>query len=127
VIDLDDHPFEAPTTPLNDREQIEGNFLHAGGHYLRKLTYMLSADDVTMLNDKRMWLVGYVDYTDAFEVRHRVGFCRSVLKGLEKKNNLTVDRTSVSYNYDREIDENGNEKGQRERQPHRANAGLSGP
>jgi hypothetical protein len=118
VIDLPKHPFNPLTAQFDDDSAISPNFLHAGGHYGEKLSYILSQAERDAKRHERLWLVGFVVYLDVFGRRHRAGFCRR--PGLSKpnelvnkawtKNNLTVDPTCDPYNYDYEIDEQGNRK-----------------
>jgi hypothetical protein len=56
-----------------------------------------------------LYLLGYVEYTDQFKHRHRGGYARRYEQSRLKNNLLFV--TKRGYNYDIEIDEQGNPKG----------------
>ena len=110
---LDENKFTPPVQlPKGGQDFIHGNFLHAGDHYIQKLFYDLTAAENDALGSGRLWLVGYFDYTDAFGVNHRAGYCRRVNRKpmFPTRNNLFIDHVSGPYNYDDEIDEQGNRK-----------------
>lgn len=113
VADLDTAAMRPPDlTAASWREKIPGNYLHAGDRYRRKVYYVLGGDDAALVNTGRMWLVGYVDYIDVFGERHRAGYCRHIKPGLaDNRNNLDVDSTSVSFNYDRVQRKRGQQEG----------------
>lgn len=106
-----------PTLPtliaglVKERGHVPGNFLHAGDSYREKLTLTLSADDIAALNDRELWIVGFVQYSDAFGKRHKAGYCRRVNEHIPAgKNSLFVDKNCEPYNYDIQIDDEGNPK-----------------
>lgn len=47
-----------------------------------------------------LWVLGYVDYVDAFNQRHRAGYARRYAPGAPAQNNLPFE-TQHGYNYDR--------------------------
>ncbi|HYN08035.1 MAG TPA: hypothetical protein VES67_11645 [Vicinamibacterales bacterium] len=110
VRDLPAHSYEPPRDITNDRGHIPGNYLPAQDRYRQKMDFMLTMEEMTAISDSRLWLVGYVDYRDAFKALHRAGFCRRVKHSSDTKNNMFVDITCEPYNYDTEIDEQGNPK-----------------
>jgi hypothetical protein len=89
--------------PHEGRADIDGNYLHASGEYLAKLFFTLTAEDEARIKAKELWLVGLLLYTDIFLVSHELGFCRRVIPMTQGKNNLIVDHSTVSHNYDREV------------------------
>jgi hypothetical protein len=96
---------------------------------------LLNKIDLTTLN---LFVFGYVDYVDKFGARHRSGYARlhdiriddpghwDGGKVPEKRNNLPFV-TKPGYNYDIEIDENGQPKTQGTRKGWRYYTGLSRP
>jgi hypothetical protein len=65
------------------------------------------------LQGRRLWVIGYVDYTDRFSPprRHRSGYARRYNPD-QPDDNLGIEGER-GYNYDIEIDENGQPKEQR--------------
>lgn len=99
---MDETPFTPPVRTPEGRGAIAPAFLDARTRYVRTLTYHLAPDDLRALRDNRLWLVGYVDYVDAFGVRHRAGFCHRVSpEEKEGRNRLLVDAACSPHNQDR--------------------------
>jgi hypothetical protein len=97
---------------VNSAERIMGTFLHPNEKIFRKLTYELHNSELTELAAQHYWLVGYVIYKDhSTKIRYRTDYCRHINNVSKGKNNLEIDDTSLPYNDDYEIDENGNRKG----------------
>ena len=56
-----------------------------------------------------LWLVAYIDYEDRFGGRHRGGWARRIKGHMTTVTwEMWVDETAAPYNYDIEIDEQGN-------------------
>jgi hypothetical protein len=67
-------------------------------------------DIVAMINNgqRHLWLIGYVDYIDKFDQRHRSGYARKYIHPpLPGSTNNLVFTTQPGYNFDIEINENG--------------------
>jgi hypothetical protein len=118
IIDLPRRGFDPKTATFTEDSGIAPNFLHAGGRYSEKLTYEMAEADVLAKDRGELWLVGFLLYEDVFGRRHRAGFCRHVSgkpdSGIDDntKNNLSVDDSCGGYNYDYEVDDQGNRKNQ---------------
>lgn len=120
IRDLPNHPYVPPpsaSAARGRRGYVNGFFLHAGQWYRQKLKFAITNDErLAMTEDNgQLWLVGFVDYSDQFDVRYRSRFCRRARLRRDgnddkSKSNLSVDPTCEDYNDDYEIDQQGNRK-----------------
>jgi hypothetical protein len=103
-------PNEWPTSPNYTRERSIGSFrafLVSGEHIVYNNPEMLtmSAEDKLSLltGRKHLFIFGYVDYVDAFGVRHRGGYARRYNPTATGTNLAFV--TDAGFNYDRRRNE----------------------
>jgi hypothetical protein len=77
----------------NEGKFVASRLIHSG----------LSSDDVTLIRSEQLffWVVGYVDYTDVFNKRHRAGYARRYSPPAHE-NNLVFE-TKPGYNYDKDL------------------------
>jgi hypothetical protein len=89
--------------------QVPGTFLHAREGYTSKNFFPYgNAEEEAIIAQGRAWVFGCVEYSDVFGSRHRAGYCRWVNPAVSNgKNNLVFDAVSARYNYDMDIDEDG--------------------
>jgi hypothetical protein len=73
-------------------------FLTASDHIFLTLEFVRDDWAAVRAGAKKLYFVGYVDYIDAFKVRHRGGYAR-VYARHERTNNLAFV-TNSAYNYD---------------------------
>ena len=73
-------------------------FLVASDHIFVGMKFMMQDWAAIQTGTKTLYFVGYVDYVDAFKVRHRGGYAR-VYDRHERTNNL-IFVTSSAYNFD---------------------------
>ena len=98
--------YGLPSSPSysapKDLPSVEGS-LGADEPFFIHATFDLPEWHDVQAERMMLYLVGYVDYIDAFEVRHRGGYARLYEKRLdvgEPRNNLTIV-ADLAYNYDR--------------------------
>lgn len=96
-----------PTVPsytIKQREEIPGGFLMPGDWFTYTGNFGLfdKFDDVYINKSSKIWVIGYVDYIDVFQQRHRNGYARVYNRWLDggEQNNLVLV-TQAGYNYDR--------------------------
>jgi hypothetical protein len=92
-------PSEAPHMILMPNETI------GVGPHVRPL---FPPEDMQRIahGERVLWVLAYQDYIDWSGIRHRAGYCRRYVPSLTQNNLVFVDRPG--YNYDIEIDEQGN-------------------
>lgn len=97
--------LELPEQPPYPREAEGGGFsLPRGDHYFKrhaKTIPLLRLSEVRT-GKRPAWLLGYVDYIDTFDRRHRAGYARRYDPRPEALENNLPFETTGGYNYDRE-------------------------
>jgi hypothetical protein len=94
-------------------DEFPGTFLVANDNVNWNGVLRADAEDLRLarLGQRRMWLVGYVDYRDRFKRRHRGGYARRFDQRFEdttpepERNNLVFDESAGHWNYDEELRE----------------------
>ena len=91
-------------------------FVVRGDSFSRHTILPISPQEITEIRngERNLWILGYVDYIDAFHVRHRAGYARKYFRGWDKPGiDCLVIEAQEGYNYDIEIDEKGQPKKKR--------------
>jgi hypothetical protein len=102
LVSADPLPNDPPYTS-GPREPIAA-FLMASECFYQPIDLPFSEQDERKfrIDGARIWLIGYVDYQDQFDVLHRSGYARFFEPKDDSGNNLHFE-TKTGYNYDREI------------------------
>lgn len=113
ISSLDELPAEPDYSPVNPR--ITDAYLPAGDHFFHNGTWGPDTKVVPAVKEGKTGFIvyGYVDYIDAFGVRHRTGFARRYWHKLDDPNMFTSEsdfknRTNLmflsklGYTYDEE-------------------------
>lgn len=98
---LPEHPPYAKARPSSSKA-----FLPADHSFRFNGVLNVSAKDMAMLRaaETNLWVLGYVDYRNAYQKRYRSGYARRWNpRSAESGNNLLIE-TKPRYNYDRERD-----------------------
>ena len=106
-----------PRTPQYQRNEPKpAAFLVKNERFFLHGTFVISVDywDAIQAGQKKLWILGYCDYIDAFRIRHRAGYARyydpaADIHPSAQRNNLHFVLQD-GYNDDREIDEQGQPK-----------------
>jgi len=93
--------------PMMPDQEIPGGFLVAGKHYETGVTIKLTQEQLVQLHSGRLYLVAWVNYVDAFNQQHRVGYARFLWVLPNGTIMLAWNRESPRYNYDMPIDKHG--------------------
>lgn len=88
-------------------QQAPGGFLVREKHYITGLNFKLTEPQFVALHTGKLYLIGWVDYADAFDEIHRAGYARHVLLLPDKSIALVWDTPSARFNYDQAIDRHG--------------------
>jgi hypothetical protein len=106
-LELGDRPN--PETPPNYPARIAPAFLTGGGgdfvRFETSFRMPVEPDLITMRQtynstQKRLWVIGHVDYRDRFGAYHRAGYCRRFENTAK---DLVHDQTTSGLNYDRAL------------------------
>ncbi len=100
-------PEQPPYLDLG-KSKTAGFYLSAGDEFFKRITKTVAPEVVSQVRSgaPRAWLLGYVDYTDTFERRHRAGYARRYEPDVPgEQNNLALE-TKAGYNYDSTIPPN---------------------
>jgi hypothetical protein len=94
----DEPPYGIPTDPPSSAYLVKDEQFYVSG------TFNLTQADWAQIqaSARTLWLLGYVDYIDVFDQRHRAGYARRYAPTAPPGNNLPFE-TKAGYNYDKPL------------------------
>ena len=94
--------IDLPVDPPRVFGSQEGSFLFRKEEFFQqiKIPVNITSAQAVLNGTERLYLIGYIDYIDAFDVRHRGGYAREYDGSPPTANNLSLV-SQAGYNFDR--------------------------